>query len=302
MKMNIFGIDGKQKGEITLAKAFNEKVRTDLIKRAVLAERSVCRQPYGADPLAGKRTSAHYHGKRHYKFTMMNREMARMKRIHGSGFLSMTARFVTQATKGRKAHPPKIEKSWDEKINRKEWLKAFNSAIAATADMDIVAKRSHSIEGVNALPIIIDDKLSEIKKSAEVRSVLVALGLEKELIRVAKKKQRAGKGKMRGRKTSQKTGPLIIVAKDNGIVKAARNLAGVEVVTVDELNVELLAPGTHPGRLCLFTKSAIEELDKPKKKTEKIAKKKTENKSGKKTGNKTGNKTGKKTETKKDKK
>ncbi len=37
---------------------------------------------------------------------------------------------------------------------------------------------------------------------------------------------------------------------------------GIDVVTVSRLNAELLAPGTHPGRLCIFTKSAIEKIEK----------------------------------------
>jgi large subunit ribosomal protein L4e len=34
----------------------------------------------------------------------------------------------------------------------------------------------------------------------------------------------------------------------------------VDVTTVANLNVELLAPGTHPGRLTVWTSSAIERL------------------------------------------
>ncbi|MCD6241085.1 50S ribosomal protein L4, partial [Candidatus Bathyarchaeota archaeon] len=67
-------------------------------------------------------------------------------------------------------------------------------------------------------------------------------------------------GKMRGRRYKQAKGPLIIVSESNGIMKAAKNLPGVDVVTVDNLNVELLAPGTHPGRLTVWTQSAIEKL------------------------------------------
>jgi len=126
MKAHVLGIDGSQKGEMSVAKAYSEKVRTDLISRAFLAEMSETRKPYGTDPMAGFRTSAHYHGLRHYKYSMMNREMARMPRIHGRvGYMSMTARQVPQANKGREAHPPKAFKVWKEKINRKEWMKAF---------------------------------------------------------------------------------------------------------------------------------------------------------------------------------
>ncbi len=119
MQTSIYDIKGKVKGKITIPKIFSVAVRKDLIEKAVLAERSRKRQPYGSDPLAGKRTSAHYHGRRSIRWSMMNREMARTKRIHNQGGLNYTARFVPQATKGRKAHPPKAEKKWKLKINKK---------------------------------------------------------------------------------------------------------------------------------------------------------------------------------------
>ncbi len=45
-------------------------------------------------------------------------------------------------------------------------------------------------------------------------------------------------------------------------MNAARNLPGVDVSLVKNLNVELLAPGTHPGRLTVWTNSSIDELKK----------------------------------------
>lgn len=42
--------------------------------------------------------------------------------------------------------------------------------------------------------------------------------------------------------------------------KAARNLAGVDVATAANVSAEDLAPGTHAGRLTLFTESALEEV------------------------------------------
>jgi len=52
----------------------------------------------------------------------------------------------------------------------------------------------------------------------------------------------------------------VVVAENKGILEAARNVPGVNVVTVADLNVELLAPGTHPGRLTIWTSNAIERL------------------------------------------
>ena len=67
---------------------------------------------------------------------------------------------------------------------------------------------------------------------------------------------------MRGRKMKQAVGPLLVVAEDEGIARAAKNLPGVDIALVENLNAEFLAPGTHPGRLTLWTNSAIERLEK----------------------------------------
>lgn len=261
MKTNIFNLEGKAVGEIELPKVFSEAIREDLIRRAVLAAHSKKRQPYGTDPMAGKRSSAHYHGYRRHRYRMMNVEMARMPRLHGKTvpFLNYTARFVPQATKGREAHPPKVEKIWEQKINDKERKKAIQSAIAATAVKEIVAKRGHKIENLN-LPIVVEDSLQKIKKTKELVLFLEKIGLSKELERSKRKKIRAGKGKMRGRKYKKKIGPLFVVMKDDGIGNAVKNIPGSHIVRVENLSAEYLAPGSMPGRLTIFTKSAIEKL------------------------------------------
>ena len=60
----------------------------------------------------------------------------------------------------------------------------------------------------------------------------------------------------------QAVGPLIVVAENKGLITAAHNLPGIDIVLVKNLNPELLAPGTHPGRLTLWTNGAIEQLGK----------------------------------------
>ena len=185
-----------------------------------------------------------------------------MPRIHGKSvpFLAWQAKFVPQAKSGREAHPPKLEKVWELKINRKERKKAIRSAIAATADKHLVQKRGHKIEHVKELPIIVEDKIQELKKTKELIEFLKKIGLEKELERIKEKKIRAGKGKMRGRKYKTKTGPLFVITKDSGIGKSIRNLIGSNVCRVENLSVAYLAPGATPGRLAIFTKSSIEKL------------------------------------------
>lgn len=261
MKLPIYDLKGNVKAHVESG-IFSAKVRPEIIRKAVVAERSNLRQPYGTDPLAGKRTSAHYHGRRGIKHSMMNREMARLKRIHGSGYLHFTARFAPQAVKGRAAHPPKVEKVWEKKINKKEKRKAVLSAIAATADRELVMSRGHRLNGVKHIPLVVENMLEEVKKTRDLMDALESFGLKEELSRVSEKKIRAGRGKSRGRKYARKKGLLVVVKDLKGIEMAGSGLPGVDVATVKALTVDMLAPGAHPGRLCIWTQSAVEELGK----------------------------------------
>lgn len=253
----IHDLSGKAVDEIRLPDVFSTPYRPDVIKRVVLALQSKRRQRYGTNPLAGKRSSAHYHGRRRYRFSMMNKEMARMPRIHGkgAGYMAFRARVAPQAVKGRKAHPPKADKKWEQGVNKKEKLLALRSALAASAMKNLVAARGHAFDG--DVPLVIVDDFENMGKAKEVKKVLLALGLERELERCGKRKTRAGKGKMRGRPYKKKKGPLVIASKECALLKAARNLPGVDVSTAGALNAEMLAPGAHPGRLVLITKSAL---------------------------------------------
>lgn len=262
MQVNVLDLEGKPIEKIELPKVFEEPIREDLIKRAVSASQSKRRQPYSPDPMAGKRTSAHYHGKRRFRYSMMNKEMARLPRLHNKTvpFLTMRARFVPQAVGGRRAHPPLVEKVWGQKINKRERRKAIKSALAATSVKELILKRGHQVQDVKEFPIIVDDKLQELKKTKDVIKFLVKIGLEKELERVSERKVRAGKGKSRGRKYKEKSGPLFVVTNDNGIMKAVGNIMGCDVCKVENLSAESLAPGASVGRLTIFTKSSLEKL------------------------------------------
>lgn len=263
---NIYSIDGKKKKTIQLGKVFSYKLREDLIKKAVLISQANRRQKYGANKLAGMRTSAHYHGSSHVypRARMASRELARVPRIHGKGVhprLYLTARVVPQARKGRKAHPPKPEKDFSKEINKKEKKIALYSAISASANKELVSKRGHKIEKVKEIPLILEDKFEDLNKTKDVVKVLKKIGLEDELKRAKKKKIRAGKGKMRGRKYKKKKSALIIVSKKCNLQKAAKNLPGFEITLVKDLNVEKLAPGYKPGRLTIWSESALREVN-----------------------------------------
>ena len=263
MKVKVYNLEGKEVKSIDLPgielEDVEEGYRMDLIKRAFLAYMSKIRQPYGADPMAGKRTSASYRGRRWDYGSWANRGLHRTKRIRvGSGHMTGVARFVPHAVKGRRAHPPKAEKIWEQKINNKEKRKAIIHALLGTFSKLLTSLRGHKTESIKSLPIIITDDFSKLSKTKDVINVLKKLGMEEELKRCEEVKIRAGKGKMRGRRYKKKVGPLIIVdKKDAKIFKSASNIPGVDVRSVDEINIKDLSPAGNYPRLTIYTESAF---------------------------------------------
>ena len=65
MKLDIISKNNEKKGQADLPKQFSEDIRADIIKRAVDAEQSANRQPYGASPEAGMRHSVQISKRRH---------------------------------------------------------------------------------------------------------------------------------------------------------------------------------------------------------------------------------------------
>jgi len=205
-------------------------------------------------------TSAAYFGRRRGPARItINRGMSRLPREKTGGSGLGKVRKVPQSVGGRRAHPPQ-NKDYSKKINKGEYLLAFSSAIAATANKDLVGERGHDIESVPEIPIIVEDSIQKMNKTKDVIACLKKFGLEKELERCGERKIRAGKGTRRGRKYKNKKGVLLVVADDEGVGKAASNIPGMDVVRVEELDVELLAPGTHAGRLTIWTKKALDTL------------------------------------------
>ena len=248
----IFDLQGTSTGNVALPDVFSTPLRPDVIKRAVLSIQSSRLQPQGRDPMAGKRTTAESRG--------TGSATARVPRIKGG---SGRAAFAPSTVKGRQPHPPRAEKKILKNIPKKEAKLALFSAIAATAQKETVASRGHAIEKVLQIPLIVDNAIEGLARAKEVEDALTSLGVIEDVVRVRdSRKIRAGKGKHRGRKMKQAVGPLIVVVNGKGLSNAASNVPGVEVTTVTNLNTEMLAPGTHPGRLTLWTSGAIESLNK----------------------------------------
>jgi large subunit ribosomal protein L4e len=261
MQLNILNKENKATGKVALPTQFKEEVRPDLIKRAVLVLQNDARQPYGTDPSAGKRSSARVSKRRHdYKTTYgigQSRTPRKVMSYRGTRF-NWTGAFAPQTVGGRRAHPPKADKVWEQKINTKERKKAIRSALAATMDKELVAARGHKVP--EHYPFIIDNEFETISKTKEVKEALLKLGLAADLARAETRKVRAGKGTMRGRKYKQAVSVLIVTGAACELSKAAENVPGVDIITAKELNAEYLAPGTVPGRLTLYTEAAIKAI------------------------------------------
>src|SRR5699024_9935700 len=168
------------------------------------------------------------------------RGMAHVPRSNGQG------RRVPQTVGGRPAHPPKEENDRSLKLNDNERKLATRSAIAATADAELVAERGHEVSGFDGeLPLVVSDEFEDFEKTREVADLLETLGVADDIERAEDRTVRAGRGTTRGRKYKRPTSILFVTSEEPS--RAARNLAGADVATAGEVNTEDLAPGTHAG-------------------------------------------------------
>lgn len=253
METRVYDIKGKEKGKVSLPTQFSEPVRVDLIRRGFLAFNSKNKQAYGADPEAGTRQGKATPKRRGKYGTTYGHGISRVKRktLSSSGirFYRMAA-FIANAVGGRKAHPPKSIKKYAENINKKEKRKIIRSAISATHFDDY--------------PLIIEDKLESLSKTKDVNELLSSLKLSEIVNSGKSRKVKKGKGKKRGRRYKSKKSILFVVSKPCSLMKSARNIAGSDVSTVRNLNMNILAPGGNPGRVTVWSKAAIESLEKDK--------------------------------------
>ncbi|MEC9457665.1 MAG: 50S ribosomal protein L4 [Candidatus Thermoplasmatota archaeon] len=261
--------DGK---EITLPEAFASPIRSDIVRSAVHASRANRRQSYGHREHDGKK--APQPGMKHsVEWWGKGRGVSRIMRKTGQ----RTGAQNPHTRGGRRAHGPKVDKDWSQKLNTKERRIARNSAIAASCDPSTVSSRGHRFDETTRFPIVIDGytesrgsskekyDIEEIPLQYSTRkfvAMMEGLGLGSDLERSKQGRRiRAGKGTMRGRKYRTPKSVLLVVSEKCGLDKAARNIPGVDVVTAKDLSAEDLAPGGDVGRLTVWTKSAIEALE-----------------------------------------
>ncbi len=246
-KVNVYDKSGSAAGDVELPGVFATPLRPDVIRKAVKVARANRRQRYGASPVAGERHATASVGK--------GKGASRVPRLTQGRAAALAPNVVGD----RRAHPPQARHSFKLNINDKERRLAIASALAATANGELVKGRGHRAESVTSFPLVVDDELTSVIKTKELMAVLSKLGIGDDLARARDGRHvRAGMGKLRGRRFRQPKSVLFVTA--DGSFPGAVNLPGVDVVAARNLGAEHLAPGGDPGRLTVYTKGAIEQL------------------------------------------
>lgn len=265
MKIDIFSIEGKKTKSIDLPSFFTQEIREDLISKILEAKKT--NQPYSPNPMAGKQHSASgklVHRRKVWR-SGYGRGMSRIPRKIMSGRGSQfnwTGAEVSSTRGGRRAHPPKsISMINTKKINKKELQYAMVSALSATANKDYVLSKYGSLNEINAkeistLPFVIESKITSLKIKEILSGFKKILGDELFKLALKKKKVRAGKGKLRGRKYKKNAGVLLVVGE-----KEKLKTKSFDVKNAKNLGIKDLAKG-GPGRLTIYTENAINELQK----------------------------------------
>jgi len=248
-RIHLLGLDGKPGAQLSLPLAFSSPVRTDLIQRAVVAAQTHRRQPYGTSLTAGRRHSVEWSGK--------GRGVARTPRL----MESMRGAQAPNTVGGGQAHPPRVDRIWSKKINRKEQRLAFSSALAATRDAKLAAGRGHTVPHTLHLPVVVDDPVEEIQRTQDAQLLLERLKLwdDVERARAGVHLTSSGRARRRGR-VRRTPRSILVVTSGPGKALGFRNLTGVDVVPARRLATEDLAPGGSAGRLTVFSRAAVESL------------------------------------------
>lgn len=248
-RINVYGVDGSVQKQIDLPKAFSTEFRPDLISRASVSILANSRQPYSPKPGAGMRHSVSTWGKGH--------GVSRAQRIKGAFRGAQSPNNVG----GRRAHPPRIETDHSKKMNAKEMRFARLSALAAIANPGKVQARGHKFSDEVTLPIVLIDDAEKIESTKDAMGLLEKIGLSDDLMRAENGRRiRAGHGKMRGRRYRNRKSVLFITSGICPAKKSFSNILGVDVVTIDSVNVEQLAPGGLAGRLTIMSEAAMNKI------------------------------------------
>lgn len=203
-------------------------------------------------------------------WTSTGRAVARIPRVSGGGtHRAGQAAFGNQCRSGRMFAPTKVWRKWHQKLNLGQKRFATASALAASSNAALLLARGHHVSTVPEVPLVVSSTAfsgAAVAKTSAAVALLKAVGAGPDVEKVkASRKLRAGKGKLRNRRHKQRRGPLVVYnPEEDGreLLRAFRNIPGVETSSVYALNLLQLAPGGHLGRFIVWTSSAFAALDK----------------------------------------
>ena len=246
---------GDVKESLPLPAVLTAPIRLDIVRfvHDNLAKNK--RQPYAVSEWTGHQHSAESWG--------TGRAVARIPRISGSGTgRAAQGAFGNMCRSGRMFAPTKIWRRWHRKVNLKQKRHAVASALAASSIPALVMARGHQIDNVQELPLVLDG-IEKVERTKELLKILNSFGVGDDLQRAAKSVTlRAGRGKSRNRRFTVRRGPLIIYDEEKApVLKAFRNIPGVDVVSVHKLSILKLAPGGTLGRFVIWSSAAFKALD-----------------------------------------
>jgi len=159
--------------------------------------------------------------------------------------------------------PTRIWRRWHRKININQKRYAVASALAASAVPALVLARGHQITSIPEVPLVVaSEAIEPLTKTKNALALLTKLRAEADVERCKKTHRHTGKARLRNRAKQISVGPLVVVGnKGTTAHKAFRNLAGVQVTSIWNLDLLKLAPGGHLGRFIIWTRTAFEYLN-----------------------------------------
>lgn len=256
MKTKLFDKTGKEKGSIDLPKNFSVRIREDILSKVFETQKGIYTQAYGAKEGAGAQYSASgiIKKRRHDWKASYGKGISRIPRKvmsrHGASFNWIGAT-VSNTRGGRRPHAPRSGKNPFKKINKKELLIAFNSALAGTVNPNFLEKKyGRKIKS----GFVFDDKILGVKTKDFITTMKTLFGDAFNSV-LKHKSVRAGIGGMRGRKYKSNAGLLFVLGNEEKMKRT-----GIEIVNVKDLTIKDLSPNGEPGRLVCYTEKAISEI------------------------------------------
>merc|ERR1712198_172443 len=153
---------------VTLPAVFKAPIRPDIVNYAHTNMRKNSRQPYAVKRIAGHQTSAESWG--------TGRAVARIPRVRGGGtHRSGQGAFGNMCRGGRMFAPTKVWRRWHCRTNITQKRFALCSALAASAVPALVMSKGHMIMGTPEVPLVVNDKVQDFKKTKAAVKMLKTL-------------------------------------------------------------------------------------------------------------------------------